>query len=214
MSQREINYESAEGIAVITIDRPAKRNALSGAMCDALYAAWQRFAASEKDRVAVLTAAGNDVFTAGADLNDPPPPFWQDERVWAAAIVIIAVVAAALAGRKVQPPPAPEPPLGLAVLGWGGLAAFFSHPNPPPHQPHASDINEELSAKMAQRVNWTLTTTTFPDPIDDSPARAACTAAAEALDAIPPVVCPPNDRVNVPPVGDPVSRTSWSASAA
>src|SRR5581483_4924978 len=28
-------------------------------------------------RVAILTAAGDDIFTAGADLNDPPPRFWQ-----------------------------------------------------------------------------------------------------------------------------------------
>jgi enoyl-CoA hydratase/carnithine racemase len=77
MSQGEIRYESTAAIAVITIDRPAKRNALTSAMCDDLHAAWRRFAASEADRVAILTAAGNDVFTAGADLGDPPPHFWQ-----------------------------------------------------------------------------------------------------------------------------------------
>ncbi len=42
-------------------------------------------------------------------------------------------------------------------------AAFFAHPDPPPHQPSPGDVNEELSAKMAERVNWTLTTTTYPD---------------------------------------------------
>jgi pyruvate,water dikinase len=42
-------------------------------------------------------------------------------------------------------------------------AAFFSHPNPPPHQQLPTDMNEELSAKMAERVQWTLTTTTFPE---------------------------------------------------
>jgi enoyl-CoA hydratase/carnithine racemase len=77
MSQDNIRYESANGIAVITIDRPAKRNALTAAMCDDLHAAWQRLAASTEDRVAILTAAGDDIFTAGADLNDPPPRFWQ-----------------------------------------------------------------------------------------------------------------------------------------
>ena len=35
------------------------------------------FAESEDVRVAILTAAGDDIFTAGADLNDPPPQFWQ-----------------------------------------------------------------------------------------------------------------------------------------
>ena len=77
MSQGDIRYHCADGIAVITIDRPAKRNALTATMCDALHAAWQRFAADDAARVAILTAAGNDAFTAGADLNDPPPRFWQ-----------------------------------------------------------------------------------------------------------------------------------------
>ncbi|HWV51543.1 enoyl-CoA hydratase/isomerase family protein [Pseudorhodoplanes sp.] len=77
MSEKYIRYEVADGIAVITIDRPAKRNALTSAMCADLHAAWQTFAASDNVRVAILTAAGDDVFTAGADLNDPPPQFWQ-----------------------------------------------------------------------------------------------------------------------------------------
>jgi rifampicin phosphotransferase len=42
-------------------------------------------------------------------------------------------------------------------------AAFFAHPDPPRHQPSPSDVNEELSAKMAERVQWTLTTTTIPE---------------------------------------------------
>jgi pyruvate,water dikinase len=42
-------------------------------------------------------------------------------------------------------------------------AAFFSHPNPPPHQPSPTDVNEELSANVAERLQWTLTTTTFPE---------------------------------------------------
>jgi len=42
-------------------------------------------------------------------------------------------------------------------------AAFFAHPDPPRHQPSPNDVNEELSAKMAERVQWTLTTTTIPE---------------------------------------------------
>jgi rifampicin phosphotransferase len=42
-------------------------------------------------------------------------------------------------------------------------AAIFSHPNPPPHRASPSDVNEELSANVADRVHWTLTTTTFPE---------------------------------------------------
>ena len=99
MDQGKIHYESADGIALITIDRPAKRNALSGPMCDALHAAWRRFAASEQDRVAILTAAGNDVFTAGADLNDPPPRFW--EAVPNVSVPVAKPIIAAVAGPVV-----------------------------------------------------------------------------------------------------------------
>jgi len=42
-------------------------------------------------------------------------------------------------------------------------AAFFSHPDPPPHRPSPTDVNEELSANVAARVQWTMTTTTFPE---------------------------------------------------
>jgi len=42
-------------------------------------------------------------------------------------------------------------------------AAFFAHPNPPPHQPSPADVNQELSASIAARMQWTLTTTTFPE---------------------------------------------------
>lgn len=77
MTEGRICYESADGVATIAIDRPAKRNALTATMCAELYAAWQRFAASDEDRVAILTSAGSDIFTAGADIDDPPPQFWR-----------------------------------------------------------------------------------------------------------------------------------------
>ncbi len=42
-------------------------------------------------------------------------------------------------------------------------AAFFAHPSPPPHQAHPDDVNETLTAKMAERTMWTLTTSSFPE---------------------------------------------------
>jgi enoyl-CoA hydratase/carnithine racemase len=99
MSHDEIHYESVDGVATITIDRPKKRNALSASMCDALHAAWRRFAESDQERVAILTAAGNDVFTAGADLNDPPPRFW--EAVPNLSVPVAKPIIAAVAGHVV-----------------------------------------------------------------------------------------------------------------
>ena len=69
-------YDSSDRIATITIDRPAKRNAIDEALCQRLREAWQRFAAGD-DRVAIVTGAGEAAFCAGADLNDTPKAFWQ-----------------------------------------------------------------------------------------------------------------------------------------
>ena len=64
-----IGYQVSEGIATITIDRPAKRNALSYAMYQALI---DRTAEAEDDpsvRVIVLTAVAGQ-FCAGTDLTE------------------------------------------------------------------------------------------------------------------------------------------------
>lgn len=71
-----VTYESRDGIAVITINRPEKRNAINPAVCQGLTDAWQRFAA-EDDAVAVLTGAGDDAFCVGADLKDLPGEVWR-----------------------------------------------------------------------------------------------------------------------------------------
>lgn len=66
----EVTYESSQGIAVITINRPKARNAVNAVACQQLQEAWRRFAA-EEDRVAILTGAGPD-FCAGGDIRDMP----------------------------------------------------------------------------------------------------------------------------------------------
>ena len=68
-------YESKDGIARITINRPEARNAINKAVVRELHEAWQRFA-REDDRVAVLCAAGGQAFCAGADLKDTPDDIW------------------------------------------------------------------------------------------------------------------------------------------
>jgi enoyl-CoA hydratase/carnithine racemase len=76
MSDGTVHYQAEDGIALITLDRPAKRNALSDSMCTQLHAAWTRFRDSDTERVAILTGAG-DVFTAGADVNTPFAHFFD-----------------------------------------------------------------------------------------------------------------------------------------
>ena len=71
-----VNYESANGIATVTIDRADRMNALDSAVVDGLEASWQRFADSD-DRVAILRAAGDRAFSVGADIKDPPGELWR-----------------------------------------------------------------------------------------------------------------------------------------
>jgi enoyl-CoA hydratase len=57
------------GLATIMLDRPEVRNALNGAMCDALRDAALRAAADEKVRL-VLVRGNGPVFCAGADIKE------------------------------------------------------------------------------------------------------------------------------------------------
>ncbi|MCL4745541.1 MAG: enoyl-CoA hydratase/isomerase family protein [Burkholderiaceae bacterium] len=62
--------ETRDGILILTIDRPAARNALDAATQAALLDAWRRFRDDDALRVAVLTGAGETAFCAGADLKE------------------------------------------------------------------------------------------------------------------------------------------------
>jgi enoyl-CoA hydratase len=58
-----------DGIAIITLNRPETRNALSAEIREGLWAAWERFEHDASLRVAVLTGAGDKAFCAGGDLK-------------------------------------------------------------------------------------------------------------------------------------------------
>lgn len=64
-------YETRGDVAVITLNRPDKLNALSKELGAGLAGAWSRFQ-SGPERAAVLTASGERAFSVGADLQDPP----------------------------------------------------------------------------------------------------------------------------------------------
>lgn len=59
-----------DGIAVITINRPDTRNALSREVREGLFAAWDRFERHATLRIAILTGAGDKAFCAGGDLKE------------------------------------------------------------------------------------------------------------------------------------------------
>lgn len=70
MSDAVLFDARTDGIAVITLNRPETRNALSKDIRDGLFAAWDRFERDPKLRVAILTAAGEKAFCAGGDLKE------------------------------------------------------------------------------------------------------------------------------------------------
>jgi enoyl-CoA hydratase len=64
-----VHYQVSGGVATITLDSPANRNALSGQLLAELFAALAVVHHDESARVVVLTHAGT-VFCAGADLRE------------------------------------------------------------------------------------------------------------------------------------------------
>jgi len=75
-----------DGIAIITINRPEKRNAMDLEHYQGLSRAWQRVRDDPAIRVAVITGAGDKSFSAGADLksfigrNVALDAFWQTQQ--------------------------------------------------------------------------------------------------------------------------------------
>src|SRR6185436_3585595 len=61
-------YEVAEGVARITLNRPAKRNALNDDLIAGLKSLMRRAHEDDEVRVIVLTGAGSD-FCSGADIS-------------------------------------------------------------------------------------------------------------------------------------------------
>ena len=65
----EVKVAVADGVMRITMNRPAKKNALTGPMYDAMTAALERADASDDIRAVMLEGSGGS-FTAGNDLAD------------------------------------------------------------------------------------------------------------------------------------------------
>lgn len=86
MSAPPIRIERREPIAIVTLDRPDKRNALSPEMVVRLAAFWREVADDPAIRVVVVTAAGDAAFSSGGDLASlipimmrtrPPADEWE-----------------------------------------------------------------------------------------------------------------------------------------
>jgi enoyl-CoA hydratase len=73
MEEGPVRSQVEDGQALLTIDRPGARNALSPEVVQALRTALGRAEADPAVRVVVLTGAGDRIFSAGGDLGALPP---------------------------------------------------------------------------------------------------------------------------------------------
>jgi enoyl-CoA hydratase len=69
MSGQQVRYEREGAAALLTIDRPERRNAVDARTAAALRRGLEDFEADEGARVLILTGAGGEAFCAGADLK-------------------------------------------------------------------------------------------------------------------------------------------------
>src|SRR2546429_7679635 len=79
MAGASVQYERPGRAALVTIDRPERRNAVDGPTAEALEECFERFEADPDARVMILTGSGDEAFCAGADLKsistlDPSRP--------------------------------------------------------------------------------------------------------------------------------------------
>jgi enoyl-CoA hydratase len=69
VSEETVLYELADGVATITLNEPATRNALSAEVLDGLFSGFERARDDETVRVVVLASSHDTVFSSGANLG-------------------------------------------------------------------------------------------------------------------------------------------------
>jgi enoyl-CoA hydratase len=70
MSFENILLEKRGRVAIITVNRPEKLNALNVATRNEILNAFEQLAADDEVRVVIITGAGEKAFIAGADINE------------------------------------------------------------------------------------------------------------------------------------------------
>ncbi|WP_333755681.1 enoyl-CoA hydratase/isomerase family protein [Streptomyces sp. IBSBF 3352] len=79
----DVRVDKDTGVAVVTLDRPGRLNALDLATRDELVAAWRRMRFDDTVRAVVLTGAGERAFCTGLDRDtvvpQPDSPYMTDD---------------------------------------------------------------------------------------------------------------------------------------
>lgn len=83
MTTIQVTADDTTGVAVVTLDRPTRLNAIDLAMADELAAVWRALRFDDSVRAIVLTGAGVRAFSTGIDRDavvpQPSSPYMQDD---------------------------------------------------------------------------------------------------------------------------------------
>lgn len=100
MNGPTIDYASADGVATLTINQPAKMNAMTYDMWGAMPECVGRAESDASVRVIVLTGAGDKAFCAGADISQFGEKRTGEEAVKAYEAAVIAGMKAITEAKK------------------------------------------------------------------------------------------------------------------
>ncbi len=164
-------YDKKDRIVTITLNRPDKMNALSQALSDRIYEAFQRFNSDDDALVAIITGAGDRAFSAGGDLNDPEEiraatagilPDWHYVDIWKPMIAAINGFCVTLGWLLAQKCDiriaAEEAQFGITATRLNFSGSFASEVIRVLHRAHALEImlwgDTLISAQRAYEMGW------------------------------------------------------------
>ena len=188
-----VTIEAQGAISIIRINRPDRLNAISSAVAVELQRAFEDFDRSEQ-RVAVLSAAGERAFSAGADVSDLPElwrcipnvGFRTNKPIIAATsgwCVVGAIVMVMMCDLMVSAESTqfyyPEAKLGLT----GGMISSLVTRMPHKLAMEVMLLGSKISAQRAYEVGFT--NRVVPNGTHE---QAAIAMATELLDAAPLVI--------------------------
>jgi enoyl-CoA hydratase/carnithine racemase len=75
----ELDVDSTDHVATITLNRPDQLNAFNRTMCEEMAKAWRIVKLDDSVNTVVLRAAGSQAFSAGLDIKKP---YGQPENIW------------------------------------------------------------------------------------------------------------------------------------
>lgn len=182
-------------LAIVTLDRQDKRNALTGAMLEALIAALDR--AEARGVAAVILTGAGPVFSAGADLDEAraglaTSPLWEalSARMAAMPCLTVAALNGTLAGGAFGMVLACDIRIGVAEAGFFYPVmrlGFLPQPSDPARLAALVGPSRARMILMAgarigaeEALAWGLLDRIVPAEELMAQARALCAAALEA----------------------------------